>query len=242
MRPIRLGVNIDHIATVRQARREGFPDPVKAALVAEKAGASSIVCHLREDRRHIQDADVFNLRRRIKNLNLEMSVAPEIIKIACRVRPNQVTLVPEKRQELTTEGGLDARRLMRRLGKAVNAFQKKKIAVSLFIDPDMRQLKAAQRLGVEIVEFHTGRYAQAKSKATQASELSALRRSAEAAKHLGLEVAAGHGLDYANVASVAAISEIEELNIGFSIISQALFSGLSSAVSEMCRIMQRQRK
>lgn len=243
MKPIRLGVNIDHIATLRQARREDFPDPVVAALIAEKAGALSIVCHLREDRRHIQDSDVFSLRRRIQTrLNLEMSAAPEIVKIACQVRPDQATLVPEKRQELTTEGGLDVKRLMRPLAKTVSALHKKKITVSLFIDPDFKQLKAAQALGVSIIELHTGGYAQARSRRRRLSELAALKETAQAGQSLGLGVAAGHGLDYGNVGLVAAIAEIEELNIGFSIIGHSLFTGIETAVSQMLCLMKAARK
>ena len=237
---MRLGVNVDHVATVRQARRGTFPDPVEAALACERAGASSIVCHLREDRRHIQDADVRALQRRIRTrLNLEMSIAPEIVRVALAVRPHQVTLVPERRHELTTEGGLDAARLRRRLKAVVETLQRGQIEVSLFVDPAARQLRAAKAIGVSIVELHTGAYANARSARSRRRHLAALRRAAILGRALGLRVAAGHGLDYRNVPAVCGIGEIEELNIGFAIVARALTVGLGRAVAEMAGLLRR---
>ncbi len=239
-RPIRLGMNVDHVATLRQARRGSLPDPVEAALLCEKAGAHSIVCHLREDRRHIQDRDAEELRRRLKTrLNLEMGLAPDVVKAALCIGPHQVTLVPERRQELTTEGGLDVRAQLDRIRKAVERFEERGIGVSLFIDPDLRQVAAARRTGATAVEFHTGAYANA---ADPAWELRKLVAAARAARRAGLAVAAGHGLDTANVRPVAAIPEIEELNIGFSIVSRALFIGLGAAVREMRKHMDAARR
>ena len=235
---MRLGVNIDHVATVRQARRGTRPDPVEAALACERAGASSIVCHLREDRRHIHDADVRRLRRAITTrLNLEMSIAPDIVKAALAVRPDEVTLVPEQRHELTTEGGLDVARLSRRLKPLLGAFHTRSIAVSLFVDPVPRQLRAARQLGATRIELHTGRYANARTASARARELAILARAATLAKTLGLMVAAGHGLDYDTVRPVCGIPEIEELNIGFSIIARALSVGLAEAVKEMAALV-----
>ena len=231
---MRLGVNIDHIATVRQARRGTTPDPVEAARICERAGAASIVCHLREDRRHIQDRDVERLRAAVTtHLNLEMSIAPDIVRAALRIRPDEVTLVPERRQELTTEGGLDARKLSRHLKPLIRQFHARGTRVSLFIDPVDAQINAAQAVGARIIELHTGRYADATTAAARRKELHALIDAARLGRSLGLSVAAGHGLDYENVAAVARIPEIEELNIGFSIISRALTVGLERAVKEM---------
>jgi len=231
---MRLGVNIDHIATLRQQRRGRIPDPVEAAAICERAGASSVVCHLREDRRHIQDEDVRRLKRAMHvPLNLEMSVAEEIVRAALSIRPSQVTLVPERRQELTTEGGLDVARLTRRLRPLVAKFQSAGIRASLFVDPDAVQVDASRRVGARIVELHTGRYAAARTTTSRERELKALLRAAEQAASLGLAVAAGHGLDYDNIEPVAAMTQIEEVNIGFSIISRAVFVGLEQAVEEM---------
>jgi len=231
---MRLGVNIDHIATLRQQRRGTLPDPIEAAAICERAGASSIVCHLREDRRHIQDEDVRRLKRSIHvPLNLEMSIAEEIVRAALSVKPAQVTLVPERRQELTTEGGLDVVRLTRRLRPLIAKFQAKEISVSLFVDPDTSQMDASRSAGARIVELHTGRYAGARTTARRERELTALVRAAKHAASLGLAVAAGHGLDYDNIEPVTAIASIEEVNIGFSIISRAVFVGLEQAVEEM---------
>ncbi len=242
MKPIRLGVNLDHVATVRQVRRGERPDPVDAAREVEAAGADSIVCHLREDRRHIQDRDVRELRRKVRTaLNLEMGLAPEIVEIALKVRPDQVTLVPEKRRELTTEGGLDALEHLGKIRRAAARFEERGIEVSLFIDPDLRQVEAAAKTGARIVEFHTGEYANA-PKGRLRRELGKLVAAARAARRAGLVVAAGHGLDYGNVAAVAAIPEVEELNIGYSIVSRALFAGLARAVREMKRRMNAARR
>ncbi len=231
---MRLGVNVDHIATVRQARLGNFPDPVKGALLAEEAGADSIVCHLREDRRHIQDNDVYELRQSLKTmLNLEMSIAEDVVRVALDVKPDQVTLVPEKRQELTTEGGLDVVGQSDALNRVVDSFQEAAIPVSLFIDPSQRSIDATKALGVSIIELHTGTFAEDPSK----ENLEALVESACYAKSIGLTVAAGHGLDYENVAPVVMIREMEELNIGFSIIARSLFVGIELAVKEMISAM-----
>lgn len=239
MRPIRLGVNVDHIATVRQARRGERPDPVEAALEAEKGGADSIVCHLREDRRHIQDHDVFRLRKRMKTrLNLEMGLAPDIIEVALEAHPDQVTLVPERRQELTTEGGLDIRGQIEKIRQAVTRFGERGIEVSLFVDPDLRQISACKQTGASIVEIHTGAYANALSK----FETQKIVAAARSARRNGFQVAAGHGLDIDNVRAVASIPEIEELNIGHSIISLALLTGLRTAVRRMKEAMDGARR
>ena len=240
MTPIRLGVNVDHVATVRQARRGVEPDPVELALVCEQAGADSIVAHLREDRRHIQDHDVARLQKRLKtHLNLEMGLSADIVAIALRVRPKQVTLVPEKREELTTEGGLDVAGQLEKVRRAVRKFHARGIEVSLFIDPDPGQVAAAHRSGAKIVEFHTGSYAHASRKG---SELRHLVAASRAARRDGMVVAAGHGLTVANVRAVAAIPEIEELNIGYSIVSRALTIGMARAVREMKETMSAARK
>ena len=231
---MKLGVNIDHIATLRQARRGPLPDPVEAALTAERAGADSVVCHLREDRRHIQDADVRRLRRTIRtHLNLEMSMAPDVVAVALAARPHQVTLVPERRQELTTEGGLDVVRLRRRLAPLIRRFQQRGIAVSLFVDPSARQIEAARAVGARLIELHTGRFANARNGARAAQELAVLARAAEQGKRLGLTVAAGHGLDYQNARAVCDIKHVKELNIGYAVIVRALSTGLEEAVREM---------
>lgn len=236
---MRLGVNVDHIATVRQARRGRLPDPVEAALVCERAGATSIVCHLREDRRHIHDEDVRRLKASVTTrLNLEMSVAKEIVDVALAIKPAQVTLVPERREELTTEGGLDVAKLQSGLAPLLRAFGEAGIAVSLFIDPEPDQLKAARACGAPMVELHTGRYAEAATQTARREALHALEEAARLGRTLGLEVAAGHGLDYENVQAIAGIPEIEELNIGFSIISRALSVGLETAVKEMVKLME----
>ena len=242
MNRARLGINVDHVATVRQARRGVSPDPVLAALESIAGGADVIVCHLREDRRHIQDDDLTRLRRKIKSrLNLEMGLAPDIIRAALANKPNQVTLVPEKREELTTEGGLDVRGQIDRIRDAVQRFEDTSIEVSLFIDPDLRQVSAARRTGATIVEIHTGNYANAPRKKW---ELKKIVAAARAARRGGLVVAAGHGLDYDNVKAIARIPEIEELNIGHSIVSQALSEGMRAAVKRMKNVIHaaRQRK
>jgi pyridoxine 5-phosphate synthase len=234
---IRLGINIDHVATVRQARRAAYPDPVHAALLAEQAGADSITMHLREDRRHIQDRDVRTLRPLLQTrLNLEMAVTDEMLEIACELLPSDCCLVPEKRTEVTTEGGLDAASQVPRLQEAAQRLAAAGVRLSLFIDPDPRQVEAAARIGAPAIELHTGAYAES-SGAGQAAELSRLRASAQLGARLGLSVHAGHGLHYHNVQPVAAIREIVELNIGHAIIARAIFSGLHGAVRDMKALM-----
>ncbi len=237
---VRLGVNIDHVATVRQARLGHLPDPVEAAILCQSAGADSIVCHLREDRRHIQDEDVRRLRRRLGiALNLEMSIAPNVVSVALSVRPLQVTLVPERRQELTTEGGLDVKHQQKALATIIKRLRARGIVVSLFVDPVMAQINACRNVGATIVELHTGAFAEAKSAAVRHRALSALKRSCAQAKKNGLAVAAGHGLDYENISDIVAIPEIEEVNIGFSIITHALEVGLEGAVRRMRSCLRR---
>ena len=234
----KLGVNIDHIATVREARRTVEPDPVAAAFLCELAGCSSIVAHLRQDRRHIKDRDIEILRKTVRTrFNLEMGAVKEIVDIACSVGPDQATLVPEKRQELTTEGGLDVAGSIAKLDKVVERLKKKGIAVSLFIDPDEEQIKASSRLRIDSVEFHTGNYANAATEKTRKEELCRLSDSVRSAVGSGLIVNAGHGLTYGNVRAIAAIPGIEELNIGHSIISRALYVGLDRAVREMLALV-----
>jgi pyridoxine 5-phosphate synthase len=234
---IYLGLNIDHVATVRQARRGQEPDPIHAALAAEMAGADSITLHLREDRRHIQDNDVRVLRGLLKtHMNLEMAVTEEMLGIAASVRPSDCCLVPENRQEITTEGGLDVASQIARLAEATRALTASGIRVALFIDPDPRQIEAAAEVGAPAIELHTGSYAEARG-SQQATELERLHSGARLAAGLGLEVHAGHGLNYHNVQPVAAIRDIVELNIGHAIVSRALFDGLSAAVREMKQLM-----
>jgi len=235
----KLGVNIDHVATLRQARGEDYPDVVTAARICEQAGATSIVCHLREDRRHIQDADVWKLRKSVRTrLNLEMSLAAEIVAIACRVKPDQATLVPERRQELTTEGGLDVVAYFQKTKRAVQQLQAKGIEVSLFIDPVQNQIRAAFETGADMVELHTGRYANARTASVRQKELKKIKIAAALAQELGLIVHAGHGLKYDNVKPIAAIPGMQELNIGHSIICQAVFDGLARAVGEMKKLIK----
>jgi pyridoxine 5-phosphate synthase len=235
----KLGVNIDHVATLRQARLGNFPDPVYAAYLCEKAGADSIVAHLREDRRHIQDTDIIRLRRKIKTrFNLEMSVSPEIVGIACRVKPHQATLVPERRKELTTEGGLDVAGNLKKVSSAVSKLEKSGIRASLFIDPAKRQIDATCAAGAQIIELHTGRYSLAKTRGQKTKLLRQIRNAAYYAQLKGLTVNAGHGLDYKNAGEIASICGIEELNIGYSIICRALFTGLYDAVREMKKIIR----
>ncbi len=231
---MKLGVNIDHVATLRQARRSIEPEPVFAALICLAAGAESIVAHLREDRRHIKDKDLHILREIIKaKLNLEMSVACEIVNIACKVRPDQVTLVPEKREELTTEGGLDVVANLIKVKKVVKKLQDKGIKTSLFIDPDKKQIDASARAGVGMIELHTGRYADAKDNKEENKYFKELEAAVKYARAKGLIVNAGHGLNYYNAGRIAKIKGIEELNIGYSIICRAVFAGLDRAVREM---------
>src|SRR5215467_5125126 len=230
---IALGINIDHVATLRQARRARYPDPVHAALAAEMAGADLITLHLREDRRHIQIQDVKVLKDLLKTrMNLEMAVTDEMLEIARAVRPPDCCLVPEKRQEITTEGGLDAASQVQRLKEATSILVVAGIRVALFIDPDPRQIEAAVQIGAPVVELHTGAYADA-SGSQQTTELQRLLAAARLGTSLGLEVHAGHGLNYHNVQPVAAIPEIVELNIGHALLAQALFVGLPAAVRDM---------
>jgi pyridoxine 5-phosphate synthase len=236
-KPIALGVNIDHVATVRQARRGRYPDPVHAALAAEMAGADSITLHLREDRRHIQIQDVRMARDLLKtHMNLEMAVTDEVLDIARVVRPSDCCLVPERRQEITTEGGLDVAGQLQRIKEATAVLMGQGIRVSLFIDPDPPQIEAALQAGAPVVELHTGAYADSAG-SRQAAELQRLRAGAHLASSLGLVVHAGHGLHYHNVQPVAAIAEIVELNIGHSIIARAIFDGLTVAVRDMKALM-----
>jgi pyridoxine 5-phosphate synthase len=234
---IALGINIDHVATLRQARRGRYPDPVHAALVAEMAGADSITLHLREDRRHIQIQDVRALRDLLKtHMNLEMAVTDEMLEIARVVRPADCCLVPERRQEITTEGGLDVAGQVQRIKEATAVLLGQGIRVALFIDPDPPQIEAAAQTGAPVVELHTGAYAESAG-ARQATELERLRAGARLAASLGITVHAGHGLHYHNVQPVAAIREIVELNIGHAVIARAVFDGLSTSVREMKALM-----
>jgi pyridoxine 5-phosphate synthase len=237
----KLCVNIDHIATVRQARREPVPDPIEAAKLAEKAGAIGITAHLREDRRHIQDQDVWRLRRVVKGkFNLEMAATPAMISLARKVQPDEATLVPEKRQELTTEGGLDAAGQLIHIGRSVAALEELGIMVSLFIDPDERQVSAAAASGAAFVEFHTGAYAHAfaKSAKATAAELKRLKAACELAYRRGLGVNLGHGLTYANVGAVSVLPHVEDLNIGHNIVARACLVGMEKAVREMIKAMK----
>jgi pyridoxine 5-phosphate synthase len=230
---IRLGVNVDHVATVRQARRIDVPDPVEAALLAERAGAEGITVHLREDRRHIQERDVALLRERLRTkLNLEMAVTPPMVTLAEQFRPNDACFVPEKREELTTEGGLDVVAHKAKIREAIKRLEARAINVSLFIDPIKAQIEASQELGAHAVEIHTGRYCAA-SGADREKELEALTAAAVLARRLGLEVHGGHGLNYDNVLPVAHSPEMVELNIGQSIIARAVIFGIEQAVREM---------
>jgi len=237
---IKLGVNIDHVATLRQQRKGNDPSPVQAALVCQIAGADSIVAHLREDRRHIQDADLLLLRKQLKvNLNMEMSLAADIVDFALKLKPFQVTLVPEKRAELTTEGGLNVAANFNRIRSALAKFQNKGIEASLFIDPDIRQISSAVKAGARIIEIHTGRYADAKSKRGEDKAFEQVKRAVLFARENGLIVNAGHGLDYLNVRRIAKIPGINELNIGYAIICRALSVGLGQAVRQMKGLVKR---
>lgn len=238
----RLGVNIDHVATVRQARRARYPDPVAAAALAELGGAEQITLHLREDRRHIQDRDLKLLRETCQTLlNLEMAASAELVKIAFEVKPDVSTLVPERREELTTEGGLDVIGQRDALRKVVRTLRDAEIEVSLFIDPDLDQVRAAHKVDAQRVELHTGSYAEARGERQRAQELARLVDCAKVASKLGLAVAAGHGLNYENVQPVARIEEVVELNIGHSIVARAVLVGMEQAVRDMVELMRRAR-
>jgi len=233
-----LHINIDHVATLRQARGTHYPDPVWAAALVELAHADGITIHLREDRRHIQDRDVFSLLQKLRvRLNLEMAITDEMLDIACAALPSDCCLVPEKRHELTTEGGLDVVGQLKSVTSAIAKLAQAGIRVSLFIDPDRDQVDAAAAAGARVIELHTGVYADAPASADQQRELKRIRAAAEYAKRIGITVNAGHGLSYQNVNHVAAIKEIVELNIGHSIVAQAVFDGIGPAVAEMKRLM-----
>ena len=235
----RLGVNVDHVATVRQARGTMEPDPVTAAALAELAGAEGITVHLREDRRHIQDRDVEILRQTVQSrLNLEMAATDEMVAIALRLRPDCVTLVPEKRQELTTEGGLDVLGLVDHLRSRIAALQAVGIVVSLFVDPVRQQIEAANRVGANFIEIHTGSYCEAGDAETRALELVKIAEAIRVGKQCGLGVNAGHGLNYRNIAPVVALGGIEEYNIGHSIVSRAVLVGMERAVREMVELIR----
>lgn len=235
---IDLGVNIDHVATVRNARGTVYPDPVQAALLAEEAGADCITLHLREDRRHIRDADVEAIRPQLRTrMNLESAVTAEMLDFACRIKPQDVCLVPERRNEVTTEGGLDVVKYFTDVQAAVRQLQREGIRVSLFVDPDAMQIKAASECGAPVIEIHTGRYADATVDTEIQHELERVQRAVLEGMRYGLKVNAGHGLHYTNVQAIAAIAEIAELNIGHAIVAQSIFVGWQNAVKEMKAIM-----
>jgi pyridoxine 5-phosphate synthase len=236
----RLGVNVDHVATLRQSRRTTYPDPVQAAMLAELAGADQITIHLREDRRHIQERDLSILRKTVRTtLNLEMAATQDMVKIAFEAKPDVCTLVPERREELTTEGGLDVAANRENLRKVVKTLKDADVVTSLFIDPDVDQVRAAHRVEADVVEIHTGRYCDARLAQDRRRELARIVDAAKAAAKLGLRVAAGHGLNYQNVLPVAAISEIEEFNIGHAIVGHAVMVGMERAVREMRELLAR---
>jgi pyridoxine 5-phosphate synthase len=239
---ILLGVNIDHVATIRQARGTRYPDPVYAALMAEQAGADCVTLHLREDRRHIQERDLRSMAGVLQTrMNLEMAVTDEMLDVAVEVAPRDCCLVPERREELTTEGGLDVASQVERVGEACATLGAAGIRVSLFIDPDSDQVEAARAAGAPVIELHTGAYAEAEDEDRLRAELERIQRAASYAASLGLKVNAGHGLHYHNVQPVARIPEVRELNIGHAIIARAIFDGLSTAVIEMKRLMNEAR-
>ena len=236
----RLGVNVDHVATLRQSRRATYPDPVQAAVLAELAGADQITIHLREDRRHIQERDLSVLRKLVQTrLNLEMAATQEMVKLAYEAKPDVCTLVPERREELTTEGGLDVAGNRDAVRKVVKTLKDAEITVSLFVDPDVDQIRAAHRVEADVVEIHTGRYCDARLMQDRRRELARVVDAAKAAAKLGLIVAAGHGLNYRNVSPVVAITEIEELNIGHAIVGHAIMVGMERAVREMKELLAR---
>ncbi len=235
---VKLGVNIDHIATIREARKINEPDPIWGAALAELGGADGITIHLREDRRHINDRDLKILRETVKTrLNLEMALTPGIIEIALDTKPDMITIVPEKREEITTEGGLDVIGNKEAIIKATEKFNSLGIQVSLFIDPDNEQIRESSRCGVEFIELHTGKYADAIGEKNQKSELELLIKSARFAKTMGLRINAGHGLNYRNVKNMLQIPDLEELNIGHSIIARSVFTGLKEAVEDMKKLI-----
>jgi pyridoxine 5-phosphate synthase len=234
----RLGVNVDHVATLRQARRTTYPDPVTAAAMAELAGAGQITIHLREDRRHIQDRDLRILRETVQTLlNLEMAATPEMVKIAYEYKPDVVTLVPERREELTTEGGLEVAGQRDAIARIIKNLKDGEISVSLFIDPDLDQVRASHKVNADRIELHTGRYCEARNEKERARELARIVDAAKSAAKLGMGVAAGHGLNYDNVRPIARIAEIDELNIGHAIVGRAVLVGFERAVREMLELM-----
>jgi len=240
---MRLCINIDHIATLRQARKEEEPDPVLAAGICELAGADGIVCHLREDRRHIIDRDIRLLKETVKTkLDLEMAATDEMVKIACSIKPYMVTLVPEKRQELTTEGGLDLAAMELKISPAIDKLQEQEIKVSVFIEPHPENVDMALEIGADMSEIHTGKYALIKDYNDRVAELDKIRQTAKTGKELGLGVNAGHGLNYLNIIAIANMQDIDEVSIGHSIIARAVFVGLHQAVTEMISIIRRARQ
>lgn len=240
---LRLGVNIDHVATLREARGTRYPDPVHAALQVEQAGADSITLHLREDRRHIQDKDVYLLKQRMLTaMNLEMAVTDEMVGIACDVKPDYCCLVPEKREELTTEGGLDVIRYEEQITQACVKLKDAGIKVSLFIDADTAQIDAAKRTAAPVIEIHTGHYADAENDLIQQKLLHEIRLACEYADNIGLQVNAGHGLNRQNLAAIASLPQIKELNIGHAIIADSIFTGIGQSVREFRNLMQQARK
>ena len=236
---VKLGVNVDHVATVREARKTDEPDPVAAAIMVELAGADGIVCHLREDRRHIQDRDLQLLKEVVRShLNLEMAATEAMVKIALDTKPDMVTLVPEKREEVTTEGGLDVQQNYERLAETIPALQNAGILVSLFVDPAVEQIKAGAKLQADYVEIHTGLYADATNAEEELAQLEKIQYIAGIAAKLGFGVSAGHGLTYQNVRPIAEIQEIEELNIGHTIVARAIMTGMEQAVREMLHLIR----
>ena len=236
---MRLAVNIDHIATLRNARGGHVPDPVETALVCERAGAAGIVSHLREDRRHIRDHDVERLREALTTkLDLEMAATVEIVGVALRIGPDLVTLVPERRQELTTEGGLDVIRQRRLLGEVIERMHGRHIAVSLFIDPDRRQVDVSREIGSDMIEIHTGEYAEARTEQERLAQIARIRDIAAYGRTLGLGVNAGHGLDYQNIGAIARIGDIEEVSIGHAVVVRSIAVGIERAVHEMLDLIQ----
>lgn len=230
----RLNVNVDHVATLRQARMGREPDPVSAALISEFAGASGIVVHIREDRRHAQERDLELLRVTVQTkLNMEMAATKEMVKIAKRVKPDMITIVPEKREEVTTEGGLDVITNKEQIRKTIDSLKKADLFISLFIDPDKKQIESSKEVGAEMVEIHTGSYAETVNEKDKIAELNKIRNSVSDALNLGLRVSAGHGLNYFNIREIAGIEGIEELNIGHAIISRAVLVGMETAVRDM---------
>ena len=236
---VKLGVNVDHVATVREARKTDEPDPVAAAIMVELAGADGIVCHLREDRRHIQDRDLRLLKEVVRShLNLEMAATEAMVKIALDTKPDMVTLVPEKREEVTTEGGLDVQQNYERLAETIPALQNAGILVSLFVDPAVEQIKAGAKLQADYVEIHTGLYADATNAEEELAQLEKIQYIAGIAAKLGFGVSAGHGLTYQNVRPIAEIPEVEELNIGHTIVARAIMTGMEQAVREMLHLIR----